>query len=72
MLWIAVAALAPAMARGRVRYEAAVAVVLLVLALGGIVVLYWIPGVGMFRLPARKLTYAELRRQLEEWERPGG
>jgi hypothetical protein len=53
VLWVAVAALAPLTARGRVRLETAVCGVLILLALGGIVVLYWIPGVAMFRLPSR-------------------
>jgi hypothetical protein len=53
VLWLAVAALAPVLCRGRVRFEAAVCVLFVLLALGGIAVLYWVPGVAMFRLPSR-------------------
>jgi hypothetical protein len=53
VVWLAVAVLAPVLQRGRTRFEAGVGVFFFLLALGGIVLFYWIPGVGIFRLPSR-------------------
>jgi hypothetical protein len=60
ILWVAVAALAPLLCLGRVRFEAAVLVGLVVFALGGGSLLQWAPGFQMFQLHVRMLLPATL------------
>ncbi len=60
VLWAAVAAAAPVLGQGRVRFQAAVLLGLVVLALGGAVLLQPLPGFRSFRTPARLFVLAAL------------
>ncbi|HEX5271447.1 MAG TPA: hypothetical protein VFW33_13210, partial [Gemmataceae bacterium] len=60
LLWVAAAALAPFLCRGRVRYQAAVCLALVVFALGGAIVFQALPGFRVFRQPARMLLIVAL------------
>lgn len=60
VLWAATAILAPVIGRGRVRYQAVVAVVLILFATGGAVLFQALPGFRLFILPARMLMLAAL------------
>ena len=51
LLWVAAAALAPFLCRGRVRYQAAVCLALVVFALGGAILFQSLPGFRVFRQP---------------------
>jgi hypothetical protein len=51
--WIAAAVVAAVVLRGRARREATVAMFLVAFALGGVVLLHWVPGVAAFRFPSR-------------------
>jgi hypothetical protein len=53
VLWVTVAALAPAWGSRRVQFHAAVAVLLLLHVLSGGVLLRWLPGFSFVRIPAR-------------------
>jgi hypothetical protein len=55
VLWIAAAAMAAFLCRGRARYQAAVCVFLLLFALGGAAAIQWLPGFRLFQLPGRML-----------------
>jgi hypothetical protein len=59
-LWLATAALAPVLCRGRVRFQALVAGLLLVFALGGGTLLQRLPGFSLFQLHSRILFPAAL------------
>jgi hypothetical protein len=58
LTWVLAAALGVLGGRGRVRFQAAVGVGLLVFALGGWVVLQGLPGFRLFRIPTRMLLFA--------------
>jgi hypothetical protein len=58
VLWIATAALAPVLRRGVVRYQAGIALVLVVFALGGGALLQKVPGFNLFQLHSRMLLPA--------------
>jgi hypothetical protein len=60
LLWLAVAALAPVLCRGRVRYQAGVTGVLFVFAFGGSALFQGLPGFSLFRQHARMLLIAAL------------
>jgi hypothetical protein len=60
LLWLAAAALAPVLARGRVRYQAGVTVALFAFAFGGSVLFQGLPGFSLFRQHARMLLVAAL------------
>jgi hypothetical protein len=60
VLWIAAAALAPFLRRGRVRFWALVGLVLVVFSLGGGTLLQSLPGFRVFRLPSRMFLLAAL------------
>jgi hypothetical protein len=60
LLWLAAAALAPTLCRGRVRYQAAVCVALFAFAFGGSVLFQGLPGFSLFRQHARMLLVAAL------------
>jgi hypothetical protein len=60
LLWVIAAALAPLLCRGRVRYQAAVCLALILFALGGAVVFQSLPGFRVFRQPARMLLIVTL------------
>jgi hypothetical protein len=60
LLWVAAAALAPLLCRGRVRFEAGVCLALIVFALGGAVLFQSLPGFRVFRQPARMLLIMTL------------
>jgi hypothetical protein len=59
-LWLAVAALAPLLCRGKVRYQAAVCAVLFLFAFGGSALFQGLPGFRLFRQHARILMVAAL------------
>jgi hypothetical protein len=56
LLWLFAAVTAGWLGRGRLRYRAAVAVLLLLFATGGAVVVQELPGFRLFRQPARMFT----------------
>ncbi len=60
VLWLAAAALAPLLCRGKVRYQAGVCAVLFVFAFGGSVLLQGLPGFRLFRQHARMLMVAAI------------
>jgi len=60
VLWLAAAACAPLLWRGRVRYEAGVGAALLLFAFGGSALFQSLPGFSLFRQPARMLVVAAL------------
>jgi hypothetical protein len=60
LLWLAAAALAPLLARGRVRYQAGVCLALFAFAFGGSVLFQGLPGFNLFRQHARMLLVAAL------------
>jgi hypothetical protein len=60
LLWLAAAALAPVLARGRVRYQTGVTVALFAFAFGGSVLFQGLPGFSLFRQHARMLLVAAL------------
>jgi hypothetical protein len=60
LLWVAAAALAPLLCRGRVRYQAAVCLALVIFALGGAILFQALPGFRVFRQPARMLLIVAL------------
>jgi hypothetical protein len=60
VLWVATAAAAPVLCRGRVRFQTAVLLGLVVLALGGAVLLQPLPGFHSFRKPVRLFVLAAL------------
>lgn len=55
VLWVLAAALAPLLFRGKVRFQAAVCVLLLLFALGGAAAVQPLPGFRLFQLPGRML-----------------
>lgn len=57
-LWLAAAALAPLLSRGRVRYETAICLLLFAFALGAVPGLQALPGFRLFRYPGRILIVA--------------
>jgi len=60
LLWIMAAVLAPLLRTGRVRFQAVVAGLLLLFALGGGFLLQGLPGFRLFQLPVRMLLVAAL------------
>jgi hypothetical protein len=60
LLWLLAAVLAPLLAGGRVRYQAAATACLFVFALGGAFLFQPLPGFRLFRQPARMLLVAGL------------
>jgi Bacterial membrane protein YfhO len=60
LLWVMAAALAPALGPARVRYQAAVAALLVLFALGGGILFQRLPGFSLFQLPVRMLLVAAL------------
>lgn len=58
LLWVAAAAAAPFLRRGRVRFQAEVTLAVLLYSLGGAVLLQRLPGFNLFRLPTRALLIA--------------
>ncbi|HTU22131.1 MAG TPA: hypothetical protein VMG10_29095 [Gemmataceae bacterium] len=56
LLWLFAAVTAGWLGRGRLRYQAGVAVVLLIFAAGGAVVVQGLPGFRLFRQPARMFS----------------
>lgn len=58
--WMAAAMAAPLLGRGRVRYEGAVALGLLLWGVGGCALLQWLPGFRLFQIPARMLLLLAL------------
>jgi hypothetical protein len=60
LLWLALAVAAPAAGTGRVRFQAAVFLSLVVFAVGGSMAFQWLPGFRLFRLPSRMLLIAAL------------
>jgi hypothetical protein len=60
LLWLAAAALAPVLCRGRVRYQAGVCLALFAFAFGGSVLFQGLPGFSLFRQHARMLLVAAL------------
>lgn len=56
LLWLFAAVLAARLGRGLTRYRAAVALVLLIFAAGGAIVVQRLPGFQLFRQPARMFT----------------
>jgi hypothetical protein len=60
LLWVTAAALAPFLCRGRVRYQAAVCLALILFALGAAIVFQPLPGFSVFRQPARMLLIVAL------------
>jgi hypothetical protein len=60
VLWLAAAALAPFLCRGRVRFQAGVCLGLIVLACGGVVLFQGLPGFRLFRQHARLIMLAAL------------
>jgi hypothetical protein len=60
VLWLASAAMAPVLCRGRVRYQAGVCAVLLLFAFGGSALFRSLPGFALFRQHARMLLTATL------------
>jgi hypothetical protein len=60
LLWVVTAALAPLLCRGRVRYQAAVCLALILFALGGALLFQQLPGFRVFRQPARMLLIVTL------------
>jgi hypothetical protein len=60
IVWAMAAALAPVLCRGRVRFQAAVCVLLILFALGGGHALAELPGFRLFRVPARMFLIAAL------------
>lgn len=55
LLWLAAAVMAPFLAGPRVRCQAAVAGLMVLFALGGALLLQWLPGFRWFRQPSRVL-----------------
>jgi hypothetical protein len=60
VLWVAAACLAPVLGRGRVRFDGAVCLALLVFSLGGAALLQWLPGFRLFQIPGRMLMLLAL------------
>jgi hypothetical protein len=60
LLWVAAAALAPLLCRGRVRFQAGVCLALIAFALGGALLFQSLPGFRVFRQPARMLLIVTL------------
>ncbi len=60
VFWVAAAALAPLLRRGRARFHAGAALALLLFALGGGTLLQGVPGFGLFQLHSRMLLPATL------------
>jgi hypothetical protein len=60
LLWLAAAALAPLLCRGRVRYQAGVCLALFLFAFGGAALFQGLPGFSLFRQHARMLMTAAL------------
>lgn len=60
IIWLVLAVLAPVLGRGRIRFQAGVALLLLIYVLGGALVLQWLPGFRLFRLPGRSLLLLPL------------
>src|SRR5262249_52450558 len=51
--WLCLACLAPVLRSGRIRFQTAIGAFFLFLACGGVAAFAWLPGFGLFRLPAR-------------------
>jgi hypothetical protein len=60
VLWVAAAAMAPLLCRGRARFEAAVALLLLFFSVGGAALLQWLPAFRLFQIPVRMLMMLAL------------
>lgn len=61
LLWLAAAACAPLLVpRRQVRVEAALTGLWIFLGLGGVLLLHWVPGFHLWRLPSRMLIVAAL------------
>jgi hypothetical protein len=60
LLWVIAAALAPVLCKGRVRYQAAVCLALILFAVGGAALVQGLPGFRLFRQPTRMLLIASL------------
>src|SRR5262249_21951542 len=57
VLWVASAAVAPMMFRGRIRYEAILSLALLASSLGAAALLQWLPGFRLFQIPTRMALF---------------
>ncbi len=60
LLWLLAAVLAPLLVRGRVRYEAGVALGLALFAVGGAILVQELPGFRLFRQPTRMFVLLAL------------
>src|SRR5262249_8244871 len=60
VIWLALAVLGLGFLRGRPRFYAAVAGLILAYAFGGAVLFQWLPGFRLFRLPTRMLLLLPL------------
>jgi hypothetical protein len=60
VLWLSAALTAPFLLRGRVRYDAAICLALLVFSAGGAALLQWLPGFRLFQIPVRMLMLLAL------------
>jgi len=60
ILWVVAAVLAPIACKGRVRWQAAVCLALILFAVGGAVLVQGLPGFRLFRQPTRMLLIASL------------
>jgi hypothetical protein len=60
VLWLTLTLAAPALGGRRVRFEAAVCLVLFLFVLGGAALVQWLPGFRLFRLPSRMFLVAAL------------
>jgi hypothetical protein len=60
LLWLVAAALAPVLCRGRVRWQAAICLGLILFAVGGAALVQELPGFRLFRQPTRMLLIASL------------
>jgi hypothetical protein len=60
LLWLGLAGVAPLFGPGRVRFQAALGGLFLLLACGLVTAFYWLPGFGLFQLPSRLFLLAAL------------
>ncbi len=58
LFWLAAALAAPALAGGRAKWQAGVFLGMLAFSLGGAVLIEWLPGFNLFRVPSRMLLVA--------------
>lgn len=58
LLWVMAAIVAPLVSGPRIRFHAAIGLLLILFAFGGAVVVQWLPGFRLFRQPSRMLLVA--------------